>query len=165
MSTRRVAAAFALAAPFLTRTPNSLAQRRVVPPSAGHSASISLRAHGRVAAAAMALVTPAEAHARRAAGAAALVDVRTVGEFANGHPVGAVNVPFMDRDALGAMVPNPTFVETMGGLFKKEDALLLSCQSGKRSAMAVAALQAVGYTNLVDVEGGFGAWGALPTET
>jgi rhodanese-related sulfurtransferase len=111
----------------------------------------------------MTIVSPAEAHARRQAGAAALVDVRSSGEFANGRPAGSVNVPLMDVGSAG-MTPNPKFLETMEGMFGKDDALLISCQSGKRSAMAVGALEGAGFTNLTDVAGGFGSWGELPID-
>lgn len=52
----------------------------------------------------------------------------------------------------------PTFVGDIEAKYGKTDNLLVSCQSGKRSAMAVAALTEAGFENLADVEGGFMAW-------
>lgn len=73
------------------------------------------------------------------------VDVRSEDEFLSGHVPGAVCVP-LDRIQSGqAEVP-------------KDKLVVLSCQAGLRSAKAKAFLQARGFTNLVEMEGGFSAW-------
>lgn len=49
----------------------------------------------------------------------------------------------------------------------KDTKLLVSCASGKRSAMACAALEKEGYETLKDVDGGYSAWArdeTLPVE-
>jgi phage shock protein E len=65
---------------------------------------------------------------------AVLVDVRTPGEFEDGHPAKAVNVPV---DEVETKVP---------ALFKKEQPLVVACVSGKRATRAAKALHALGYT-------------------
>ena len=35
---------------------------------------------------------------------------------------------------------------------------MVGCQSGKRSATAINKMQEVGYTSLVNLAGGYGAW-------
>jgi rhodanese-related sulfurtransferase len=83
------------------------------------------------------------------------VDVRSVPEFAAGHPQGSVNVPLMHAQA-GRMSPNPQFQTVMQANFRKDENLVLGCKMGGRSAQAAALLEAAGYTNVVDVRGGFG---------
>ena len=83
------------------------------------------------------------------------VDVRSEGEYAGGHPVGARNVPFMNAGA-GGMKPNDKFVAVMNALFDKNAKLVVGCQSGKRSMRAIQALEQVGFDSLVDVRPGFG---------
>lgn len=84
-----------------------------------------------------------------------LVDVRSVQEFEAGHPEGAYNVPFLHKTDQG-MMPNEDFASVMEKLFSKDTALILSCRSGKRSMNAANALVELGYTNIVDLRGGFG---------
>lgn len=65
------------------------------------------------------------------------------------------------------MTPNPEFIEQVKAAFPdKAEALVVGCQSGKRSTMAVEALSGAGYTKLTNVEGGFAAWSGagLPVE-
>ena len=98
------------------------------------------------------VITPADLHARAAAGPIDLIDVRTPAEFAAGHVPGARNLPLdqLDANALG---------RTGGPLY-------VICQSGIRSRKACAWLAASGVTDLVDVPGGTGAWkgAGLPLE-
>lgn len=99
-------------------------------------------------------------------GASTYADVRTPEEFAAGHPPGAVNVPvFLKQN--GQMVPNPQFQQQFEKAFPDKDAqLCVGCLSGKRSIAACNILQAAGYSNLTNVEGGFQAWtgAGLPVE-
>lgn len=107
------------------------------------------------------------------------LDVRSVAEFEAGHPAGAFNVPWMHLDARGR-APNDEFVAIVERTFPDRAAkLVLTCQSGNRSMQALSALEARGYTHLVDQRAGWGGirdpfgqltekgWPAegLPTET
>ena len=90
-----------------------------------------------------------------AGGGHVYVDVRSVSEFQEGHPAGALNVPVMHREAFG-MVPNPDFLSAMEARFPRDSKLLLGCLSGQRSAAAAGILEAAGYTDVSNVKGGFG---------
>jgi rhodanese-related sulfurtransferase len=79
------------------------------------------------------------------------LDVRTVEEFAAGHPEGAVNVPV----AFGGMRPNPDFVPVVEANFARDEKLVLGCKSGGRSARAAEMLASAGYSNVVNMDGGF----------
>jgi rhodanese-related sulfurtransferase len=106
------------------------------------------------------------------------LDVRTEAEFAAGHPVGALNVPYAFSGPSG-MTPNPEFVALATKLFPKDARLVLGCRSGNRSMKAAALLIDAGFSDLVDLRPGwdgvknaFGqvtekGWAAeaLPTET
>ena len=86
---------------------------------------------------------------------ATMVDVREPGEYGAGHALGAKNLP-LARIESGA-----------GDVAKKKDAtLILYCDSGDRSGKAAAALRKQGYTKVLNLSGGFGAWkqAGLPVE-
>ena len=83
------------------------------------------------------------------------VDVRSVDEFANGHPDGAYNVPIMHRQATG-MTPNADFLTVMQVHFTPDSKLLIGCQSGARSLRAAEALVGAGFSAVTNVQGGFG---------
>ncbi len=83
-----------------------------------------------------------------------LLDVRSVEEFAEGHPEGAYNIPFAHRGPFG-MIPNPDFVREVEAAFPKDARLVLTCRSGGRSAQAAQILHAAGYRALFDYAGGF----------
>jgi rhodanese-related sulfurtransferase len=100
--------------------------------------------------------TVADVLAKRAAGEPfVLVDVREESEFAAGHLPGAVHIGkgVIERD-IEAKVPNP------------DTPLVLYCGGGFRSALAADALQRMGYTNVLSMDGGWRAWTEqnLPTE-
>lgn len=76
---------------------------------------------------------------------AALVDVRSPGEFASVHLPGALNVPL---DQLGAKA------STLGA---KDRAIVLYCASGTRSAMARSVLKGLGFTRVYNL-GAMGRW-------
>jgi rhodanese-related sulfurtransferase len=104
------------------------------------------------------LLSVADAHAAQSKGAL-YIDVRSTGEFALGHPAGAVNVPLQEPDEdTGAMLPNPDFIRVMTANFAPGASLLIGCQSGNRSARAAQMLEAFGFTNASMVTGGFVAW-------
>ncbi len=86
------------------------------------------------------------------------LDVRSVAEFEAGHPAGAFNIPWVHMDGRGR-TPNAEFGDVVERTFPDKDArLVLSCQSGNRSLQALLALEARGYTHLVDQRAG---WGGL----
>ena len=76
-----------------------------------------------------------------------LVDVREESEFVGGHIPGAVHMGkgVIERD-IEARVPDPAAP------------LVLYCGGGFRSALVADALQKMGYTNVVSMDGGWRAW-------
>jgi rhodanese-related sulfurtransferase len=82
------------------------------------------------------------------------VDVRSEGEFAEGHPSGSFNVPLAHM-AGGSMVPNPDFVSVMEKAFGKDAKIVLGCRSGNRSMRAGQALAVAGFAHLVDQRAGW----------
>ena len=85
------------------------------------------------------------------------LDVRTVNEFDAGHVPGAKNIPFLDMDPMrGGMAPNPQFVEIVAKNFPKDAKIICGCQRGQRSFKATEALLVAGFTNVVDMRGGYG---------
>ncbi len=89
------------------------------------------------------------------AGGYVYVDVRSEGEFEGGHPAEAYNVPWAHASPTG-MVPNPDFMAVMKATFPTDAKLILGCMSGRRSLNAYAALEAEGYSQLVDQRAGWG---------
>lgn len=86
------------------------------------------------------------------------LDVRSEQEFAGGHADEATNIPFMFKTEAG-MTPNQDFVNQVHSAFPdKAQQIVVGCQSGRRSSMAIQALQGDGYTNLVNMAGGYAAW-------
>ena len=85
------------------------------------------------------------------------IDVRTCEEYNQGHPANTVNVPWavVDNDS-GQMAPNPSFTPTVKKMFSEGTRLYLSCQAGMRSLKACMELEAAGFTNLTNVDGGYG---------
>jgi rhodanese-related sulfurtransferase len=101
-------------------------------------------------------VTVKEAHDLQSEGHT-YVDVRSVPEFTQAHPSGAVNVPLLHRDErTGQMSPNHEFLQVMRASFAPETKLLIGCQAGARSAQAAEILTEAGFTNVSNVLGGFG---------
>ena len=84
------------------------------------------------------------------------LDVRTVQEFTVGHPQGGINIPAFFFSAPGQPSPNPEFLRVVEANLPKETTLIVGCQSGKRSQMAATKLTQAGYTNVSNMQGGFG---------
>jgi rhodanese-related sulfurtransferase len=84
-----------------------------------------------------------------------LIDVREDSEWTAGHAVGAVHLGkgVIERD-----------IESK--ISQKDSRLVLYCGGGSRSALAADALMKMGYSNVVSLTGGLGAYKAagLPTE-
>jgi rhodanese-related sulfurtransferase len=98
-------------------------------------------------------VTPSEAAALLAEGWSYL-DVRSIPEFEEGHPVGAANVPLLHLSS-GRMSPNADFQKVVSANFSPDAKLVVGCKAGGRSLQAAALLEAAGYTSVVDMRGGF----------
>ena len=78
----------------------------------------------------------------------AIIDVRTADEFAkDGYIEGAVNVPFNDFFASLDQVPAD-----------KDARIVVLCASGHRGSIIMMALRLMGYTDVVNLAGGLGAW-------
>jgi len=77
----------------------------------------------------------------------ALLDIRTEAEYEGGHIQGAQWFP---RGKLEYYIQE---------LIKDPDSrIVLYCRSGGRSALATLTLKNMGYTNVVDLDGGFKEW-------
>ena len=84
------------------------------------------------------------------------LDVRTEGEFAAGHPAGAINIPVMVAKGPGQMQLNLDFVEVAEKVIPRGMKLVVGCMAGGRSQRACEMLEEAGYTDLTNVVGGFG---------
>ncbi len=85
------------------------------------------------------------------------LDVRTEEEFSAGHPEGAFNVPVLFPDPQGGPPRfNSEFVDLVKALFSAETTILCGCQSGGRSQRAAEMLSEVGFSQVMNVQGGFG---------
>ncbi len=82
------------------------------------------------------------------------LDVRSIPEFEQAHPEGAANIPLLHARE-GRMVPNPDFQKVVEVNFAKDDKLVVGCKSGGRSLQAATLMESLGYSNLVDMRGGF----------
>jgi hydroxyacylglutathione hydrolase len=97
-------------------------------------------------------VTASELESRLASSSPPLVvDVRQPGEFRAGHVEGAVSVPLTRLASRTSDVP-------------RDREVVVQCQTGFRSSIAVSLLQRQGYGNLADLVGGFAAWSARHEE-
>lgn len=90
------------------------------------------------------------------------VDVRSVREFEQGHAEGAINIPLLDHNEDGQMLPNPDFLAVMEAQVPKDKVLIVACQAGGRSQKACEQLEMKGYQNLSNMMGGFGGTPQTP---
>lgn len=74
-----------------------------------------------------------------------IVDVRESYEYRNGHIKNAYNIPLSKLDSIGDFG------------FSKDKKIIVYCQSGNRSKMALEKLLDMGYTNVFDM-GGIQSW-------
>ena len=72
---------------------------------------------------------------------AVLLDVRTPGEYREGHIPGSKNVPLQSIDKVADMIDN------------KATPIFVHCLSGARSRQATAVLQQMGYTKVKNIGG------------
>jgi len=75
---------------------------------------------------------------------AKLVDVRSKGEYAEGHAKGTSNVPLPE-------------ISTKAKAWKKDEAIILCCRSGMRSGAAVSQLKQMGFTSVHNA----GSWNKM----
>ena len=87
---------------------------------------------------------------------AVYLDVRSEGEFAQGHPEGAINIPILFVKGPGITEENADFLGVVQKLLPRSKKLVVGCLSGGRSQRACEMLEQVGYTDLSNVRGGFG---------
>jgi phage shock protein E len=79
---------------------------------------------------------------------ALVIDVRTEGEFQEGHLPGVINIPLDRLDSeIAKHAPD------------KEQALLLHCRSGARSGMGASKLKSLGYQHVFNL----GSYGQAET--
>lgn len=96
---------------------------------------------------------PPEAWALVQAGAAVLLDVRTLEEL---KFVGRVpDSQHLAWQTGPALLKNPRFLRDFKSRFAPDQAVVLLCRSGKRSAAAATAITATGYTQIFNVLEGF----------
>lgn len=79
--------------------------------------------------------------------AVVVLDVRTPGEFSEGHIAGAINVDVRSED----------FAEQLAKL-DRGSTYVLHCKSGARSTRALATMQEQGFEDIAHMTGGFDAW-------
>ena len=86
------------------------------------------------------------------------LDVRTVEEFAAGHVPAAVNIPVVEKNPMGpGLVPNPDFSSQVEQQFDKDRKIITLCLRGVRSMHAATMMMGLGYTEVVDMQGGYDA--------
>lgn len=78
-----------------------------------------------------------------------ILDVRTPGEFMEGHLVNAINID----------VENPSFAAEIEKL-DKTATYAVYCRSGRRSANAVATMKDAGFSSLFNLNAGVQEWAA-----
>jgi len=85
-----------------------------------------------------------------------VVDVRRPAEYGNGHVPRALNAPLATLDRVAAQLP-----------FEKNKPTAVICAGGYRSSAAASLLEKFGFTRLLNVSGGTGAWinAGYPVET
>jgi rhodanese-related sulfurtransferase len=84
------------------------------------------------------------------------LDVRTVPEFTNGHPQRGINIPAFFFQAPGQPTPNPDFLKVVEANIPKDAVVIVGCQTGGRSQRAADLMAQAGYTNVSNMQGGFG---------
>lgn len=83
------------------------------------------------------------------------LDVRSIPEFEQGHPIRAINIPVLHFSPGMGMMPNEEFSAVVEANIPTEAKLLVGCKTGIRSARACEILSQLGYLNVTNVRGGF----------
>lgn len=76
-----------------------------------------------------------------------VIDVRTSEEVQEGKVIGAININIFDAD----------FVDKISD-YDKSNTYAMVCRSGARSGQACMHMEAMGFENISNVEGGMMAW-------
>lgn len=76
---------------------------------------------------------------------ATLIDVRTPGEYRDGHIPGVVNIPLDELEKRLGEVP-------------KEKKVVIICRTGNRSAQGTKLLRSKGFDNVFNSTGGMSTW-------
>ena len=85
-----------------------------------------------------------------------IVDVREAAEIeANGYIAGSINIPIRD------------LLKNLDKLPAKDEKIVITCASGHRGSLGMMALRLLGYTDVVNINGGINAWvkAEFPLET
>lgn len=85
-----------------------------------------------------------------------IVDVREAAELeSNGHIAGSINIPIRD------------LLKNLDKLPGKDEKIVITCASGHRGSLGMMALRLLGYTDVVNINGGINAWvkAEFPLET
>ncbi len=83
------------------------------------------------------------------------LDVRSVAEFEGGHAPGAYNIPLLDFVPGEGLRPNANFMIEVLAAFEPDRRLVVACKAGGRSARASAMMAESGFSNVLDMRGGF----------
>lgn len=78
---------------------------------------------------------------------AILLDVREVHEWRSGHAPGARHIPLRE-------------LERKAGQLPRDKTIVVTCASGMRSRSGAKKLLAAGFTDVLNLQGGMGAWRA-----
>jgi rhodanese-related sulfurtransferase len=78
-----------------------------------------------------------------------IIDVRTPGEYADGHLINAVNMDW-----------NGNNFDAQIATLDKSKPVFVYCQAGGRSAAAAKKMRSVGFKEVYDLDGGFSEWQA-----
>jgi rhodanese-related sulfurtransferase len=77
-----------------------------------------------------------------------ILDTRSDKEYKQGHIPGAIHIELSD-------------VGSKAKKLRKDKEMLVYCQNGNRSIWAIKRLMGMGFTNLYNLKGGYGAWKRL----
>lgn len=101
-------------------------------------------------------ITPAEALAELQNESETIyLDVRSIPEFQQGHPIRAVNIPILHFLPGMGMLPNEDFEKVVQANLPKDKKIVVGCKTGARSARACEIMSALGYKDVSNVRGGF----------
>ncbi len=107
------------------------------------------------------VLTPQETQALLTANPAVVyIDVRTVAEFATGHPRGkVVNIPIVfHHPTTKEIFPNESFRLVVEDLYSKDTPLVVGCDTEERAKQAAQRLLEAGYIDIAVMQEGFSGW-------